>query len=780
MVTDPATGNTQLLSLDTGPEGAWHKNCGGSGDVGGWWLLDTFPPTQDVPTVTFDTSGAGCATIHTQLSTLDQQIVIALCPTAGAQVPNIQWSAHADNCSTWSEYRDGCTAYEQAPWFEIRHQCLSVVPGDLNDCGDMQRTYGKITDLGNTCTDWINQGCVLTSNRCASNNSPCTDEALTYACTADGCQQWGQALLCSACIPNPPGPPKCKDTTTPINNEFGLATAMMEGMVTLGHDLRNENDVRAFPGFLQVCKSNLLVNCCDTAAAQKMAQNVNTAINAVQMTMQALQIANLAIDFAGYMSSAMTAPIVSQMTFSEAVGFAAQSTMSDFLAGMFAFSWAGVVMIAVMVIVMVIQILMQCDEASTETAAKINLKLCIPVGNYCATKILFGCWSTAHAHCCYSNKLSRIIEEQAHSASQLNLPWGDPKDPQTCAGLTIPQLQAIDWDRMDWSEYIDDLQHRITAPTADSVTAQAPGIIGQTDYPGQAAATINKYGSLGDRVTASITVPGKDTVPDRSHPATVVLYVAVNGIGTINVSPGDQHCQGGTCKLTVPANTPLTLTATPAALTTFSGWSGDCTGGGICTLTLRDSASVAAQFATSGYSVTTAADGNGTGTITSSPAGITCPSTCATAFPPNTRVTLTASAGVNSTFTGWGGVCANQGTVCTFTVTRSVTIRAAFLQLPQIVTFGPQTPGTVKVGVPTTWTVGVSGGIPPVEVQFIRDDNGMAVTAQDFAPGTTYTWTPTAADLAGNPHRIQAAVRNAGSTSPGDDYAITDYFTVVP
>jgi len=50
---------------------------------------------------------------------------------------------------------------------------------------------------------------------------------------------------------------------------------------------------------------------------------------------------------------------------------------------------------------------------------------------------------------------------------------------------------------MDWSEYIDDLQHRITAPTADSVTAQAPGIIGQTDYPGQAAATINKYGSLG-------------------------------------------------------------------------------------------------------------------------------------------------------------------------------------------------------------------------------------------------------------------------------------------
>jgi len=84
----------------------------------------------------------------------------------------------------------------------------------------------------------------------------------------------------------------------------------------------------------------------------------------------------------------------------------------------------------------------------------------------------------------------------------------------------------------------------------------------------------------------------------------------------------------------------------------------------------------------------------------------------------------------------------------------------------------------VKAGTSINWTVSVSGGISPIEYQFIRSDNGNAIIVQDWSPTAAYTWTPTAADI--GTHQLQVAVRNAGSSSPGDDYAITDPFEVGP
>ncbi len=70
--------------------------------------------------------------------------------------------------------------------------------------------------------------------------------------------------------------------------------------------------------------------------------------------------------------------------------------------------------------------------------------------------------------------------------------------------------------------------------------------------------------------------------------------------------------------------------------------------------------------------------GNGTGGVTSSPAGIDCGATCQHGFNDGDSVTLTAAAGVGSTFTGWSGSgCSGTGS-CNVSMTQARDVTATF------------------------------------------------------------------------------------------------------
>ena len=70
--------------------------------------------------------------------------------------------------------------------------------------------------------------------------------------------------------------------------------------------------------------------------------------------------------------------------------------------------------------------------------------------------------------------------------------------------------------------------------------------------------------------------------------------------------------------------------------------------------------------------------GTGSGTVTSSPAGISCPTTCSASFTQGQSVTLSATAASGSTFQGWSGEwCSGAGT-CTVTLTGDLTVTASF------------------------------------------------------------------------------------------------------
>jgi Divergent InlB B-repeat domain len=68
--------------------------------------------------------------------------------------------------------------------------------------------------------------------------------------------------------------------------------------------------------------------------------------------------------------------------------------------------------------------------------------------------------------------------------------------------------------------------------------------------------------------------------------------------------------------------------------------------------------------------------GNGTGTVTSTPPGINCEPTCTAQFEEGTQVSLTASASPGSSFAGWAGDCSGVG-ACT--VAGRATVIAQFV-----------------------------------------------------------------------------------------------------
>jgi Divergent InlB B-repeat domain len=72
--------------------------------------------------------------------------------------------------------------------------------------------------------------------------------------------------------------------------------------------------------------------------------------------------------------------------------------------------------------------------------------------------------------------------------------------------------------------------------------------------------------------------------------------------------------------------------------------------------------------------------GAGLGTVTSAPAGITCnaPSSCSATFTTGQTVTLTAAAGVGSTFQGWTGCSTALGSQCTVVMENNVAVIANF------------------------------------------------------------------------------------------------------
>jgi hypothetical protein len=172
--------------------------------------------------------------------------------------------------------------------------------------------------------------------------------------------------------------------------------------------------------------------------------------------------------------------------------------------------------------------------------------------------------------------------------------------------------------------------------------------------------------------------------------ATVTLDVAGNGSGKVTSDPAGIDCtvvagvESGACSATfsVPGDTVtvnLLLKADPGS---------ECR--------MRDAPESRAECASKTFypdgfngfdrwdfvrvpqQLTVSKTGDGSGTVTSSPAGIDCGATCSSAFAYDSKVTLTATPDAGAVFKQWTGACNGQGATCMLTITQATTTNAVF------------------------------------------------------------------------------------------------------
>ena len=146
-----------------------------------------------------------------------------------------------------------------------------------------------------------------------------------------------------------------------------------------------------------------------------------------------------------------------------------------------------------------------------------------------------------------------------------------------------------------------------------------------------------------------------------------------------------------TCHRLANPDTVITLAATPDPGASLLRWTGACSDAGsspTCDVTALGNRGVSAVF---GYPLTVDLQGSGAGTVTSSPTGVDCGTTCTASFAAGSTVDLSAEADSASAFTGWSGGCSGLSTLCSVTVSSPTDVVASFDSVVSVEQDGPDT-----------------------------------------------------------------------------------------
>ncbi len=96
-----------------------------------------------------------------------------------------------------------------------------------------------------------------------------------------------------------------------------------------------------------------------------------------------------------------------------------------------------------------------CNQMDSETSVLNNSGYCYQTGIFCEKRIFgSGCVQKAESYCCFNSKLGRILHEQGRSQLEV---FNDISS-NDCRGFTPEQFQYLDFSRINFTDYYDDLR----------------------------------------------------------------------------------------------------------------------------------------------------------------------------------------------------------------------------------------------------------------------------------------------------------------------------------
>jgi hypothetical protein len=218
----------------------------------------------------------------------------------------------------------------------------------------------------------------------------------------------------------------------------------------------------------------------------------------------------------------------------------------------------------------------------------------------------------------------------------------------------------------------------------------ADGLCGDTDNPLGPSARCNQrvvftptaIGTFTTQLIGSEELSGADasvTLTGIAAWKPIALNVFTDGgtgQGTVTVTTDDGGatiCPAACAGLTYPRHTHLTLSAAGVG-SDFTGWSGDCSSTGSCSVTLDadPGATVVAAFKAWPRLIVTVQPGTlapGDVHISLADGGLDCTQPlCSAPVPPGSAYTVTAQGSAFATFAGWTGCPGGMGPICSGTI----------------------------------------------------------------------------------------------------------------
>jgi hypothetical protein len=203
-------------------------------------------------------------------------------------------------------------------------------------------------------------------------------------------------------------------------------------------------------------------------------------------------------------------------------------------------------------------------------------------------------------------------------------------------------LNALRLERIGGSWIVESFTFTLTGDATPDAFSFAPvSAVTTGSTVTSAAATIS-----GITTAAAVTVLGGS--------------YSIGCTGTFVTTPGTISNNQTVCLRHTASGQPASSVTTTLTIGGITGTFTSTTAGAVATFTLNVNKA-----------------GTGSGTVTSSPAGISCGNTCSAGFPAGTAVTLSPVAAGGSVFAGWSGACSGTA-ACTLSLDAARSVTATF------------------------------------------------------------------------------------------------------